>query len=84
VQGCPEGHVLRVHYNACRHRLCPQCGALARERWLQAECARLLPCAHHHVIFTVPHELNELWRCNQERFASTLFDTVSETLNLKT
>ena len=42
VQGCPEGHVLRVHYNACRHRLCPQCGALARERWLQAECARLL------------------------------------------
>ena len=31
VQACPEGHIERVWYNSCRHRLCPQC------RWLQIE-----------------------------------------------
>jgi hypothetical protein len=80
VQGCPEGHVMRVHYNACRHRLCTQCAALARSRWLEAERARLLPCAHHHVIFTIPHELNALWRFNQARLVDALFECASATL----
>jgi hypothetical protein len=25
IQACPEGHVERVWYNSCRHRLCPPC-----------------------------------------------------------
>ena len=53
VQGCIEGHVTQIRYNSCRHRLCAQCAGLARERWLEAERQRLLPCAHHHIIFTI-------------------------------
>lgn len=52
----------------------------ARERWLEAERARLLPYAHHHVIFTVPHELNGLWRYNQAQLSRVLFESVSATL----
>jgi hypothetical protein len=80
VQGCPEGHVIEVQYNSCRHRLCAQCAGLARERWLEAERARLLPLAHHHVIFTIPHEFNPLWRYNRAAFANLLFASVSATL----
>ena len=28
VQACPEGHIERVWYNSCRHRVCPQCTQL--------------------------------------------------------
>lgn len=54
---CPEGHFVRAHYHSCRHRSCPQCNALASARWLEAQKAKLLDCPHHHMVFTIPHEL---------------------------
>jgi Transposase zinc-binding domain len=64
VQACPEGHLERIWYNSCRHRMCPQCAWVQIERWLAKQKARLLACEHYHVIFTLPHELNELWLAN--------------------
>ena len=85
VQRCPNGHVERVWYNSCRNRACPQCNGLARERWLQRTQARLIDCAHWHVIFTIPHQLNILWRLNTPAMMDALFaaarDTLLELLN---
>jgi hypothetical protein len=80
VSRCPNGHVERVWYNSCRHRSCPQCNALARERWLAKMRSRLIECAHHHVIFTIPHELNALWRLNTPVMMQALFAAVRATL----
>lgn len=80
VIGCPEGHVQRIAYNSCRHRSCPQCAQLERERWLSGWKARLLDCPHHHVVFTVPHELLWLWRYNKRLFSSALFWAASQSL----
>lgn len=80
VQRCPNGHVERVWYNSCHHRACPQCNGLARERWLQRMRARLIECAHHHVIFTIPHELNGLWMLNTPALMQALFAAVRSTL----
>lgn len=80
VIGCPHGHVQRIAYNSCRHRSCPQCSALERERWLASWQAKLLDCPHHHVVFTVPHELLPLWRYNKELFTSGLFWAASQAL----
>ncbi|TWU36723.1 putative transposase [Novipirellula aureliae] len=80
VNSCPEGHYHQIAYNSCRHRSCPQCGWLPKELWLDGWRKRLLPCPHHHVIFTVPHELNDLWRFNKAVFADTLFAAASQTL----
>jgi transposase-like zinc-binding protein/putative transposase len=77
---CPEGHIEQAYYNSCHQRYCPQCQALATERWLQAQKARLLACAHHHLIFTIPHELNELWSFNRVAMAKLLFGAVRDTL----
>jgi hypothetical protein len=41
IQACPEGHVERVWYNSCRHRLCPPCAWRQVERWLVRQKARL-------------------------------------------
>ena len=77
---CPEGHVEHASYNSCHQRYCPQCQGLATERWLQAQKARLLNCAHHHLIFTIPHEFNVLWRFNRAPMAQLLFAAVRDTL----
>ena len=80
VQRCPEGHVARVHYNACRHRSCPCCSALPRARWAETQAGRLLGCAHYHVVFTLPHELIALWTHNRAWLNDTLFQCARDTL----
>jgi len=84
VQACPEGHVERVWYNSCRHRVCPQCMQLQIAQWLEKQQARLLSGDHYHVIFTIPSELNALWLANVRELATHLFhaawDTLSELL----
>lgn len=80
VKRCPEGHVARAWYNSCHQRRCPQCQAIATERWLEAQKARPLACAHHHLIFTIPHELNVSWSFNCVAMARILFAAVRDTL----
>jgi len=80
VQRCPNGHVQRVWYNSCRHRACPQCNGLAREQWLERTRSRLIDCAHWHVVFTIPHELNVLWMLNTPAMMSMLFEAARDTL----
>jgi hypothetical protein len=80
VQRCPNGHLERVWYNSCRHRACPQCNGLAKEQWLERTRARLIDCAHWHVVFTIPHELNVLWMLNTAAMMSALFGAARDTL----
>ena len=80
VQRCPNRHVERVWYNSCRHRACPQCNGLAKEQWLERTRARLIECAHWHVVFTIPHELNVLWMLNTAALMGALFGAARDTL----
>jgi len=80
VQRCPEGHVERVWYNSCKHPACPQCNTLASERWLDKIRAKLLDCDHYHAIFTLPHQLNDLWWHNNTLMANLLFQAATATL----
>ena len=80
VQKCPNGHVEGAWYNSCRHRSCPQCSHLPRERWLGKQKARLLACDHYHVIFTIAHELHQLWWLNSRLMIELLFQSARDTL----
>ncbi|NNK49417.1 MAG: hypothetical protein HKP01_11125, partial [Gemmatimonadetes bacterium] len=48
----------RFVWRSCRNRHCPKCQTLAKERWLDARVAELLPVDYVHVVFTLPHALN--------------------------
>ncbi len=80
VQACPDGHMARIWYNACRHRAYPPCASLQIERWLALQQARLLACDHSHVLFTLPHDLNPLWLANGPLMTPLLLQAVRETL----
>jgi hypothetical protein len=70
----------QYHYHSCRNRHCPQCQTLAKERWLAARRAELLPVPYFHVVFTLPHELNALAQGNPRAIYGLLFAAVSQTL----
>jgi len=74
---CGERH---YRYHSCRNRHCPQCQTLAKERWLAARRAELLPVPYFHVVFTLPHELNALAQGNPRALYGALFAAVSKTL----
>ena len=80
VQACPEGHFEKNHYNSCKHRICPLCAFIQVQRWLFKQKARLLGCAHYHVVFTIPHELNILWKYNSTLMTNMLFHSAIETI----
>jgi len=77
---CPFGHYQDIAYNSCHHRCCSQCNTFPRAQWLDAWKQRLLPCPHHHIVFTTPQELVPLWRYNKALFATTLFAAASQSL----
>jgi hypothetical protein len=80
VQACPDGHMSRIWYHACRHRSCPQCASLQTERWLALQRARRLACDHDHVIFPLPHALNALWLAHVPVMPPLLLQAVRDTL----
>jgi hypothetical protein len=75
--GC--GH-RAISYNSCRNRHCPKCQGQARDRWLEARRAELLPTPYAHVVFTLPHQLAPLALQNKEIIYGLLFRASAQTL----
>jgi hypothetical protein len=79
-QTCDTCGAERIAYNSCRNRHCPKCQTLAKERWLAARRAELLPVEYFHVVFTLPHALNPLAQGNPRIIYTLLFRAVAATL----
>src|ERR1700689_939329 len=69
-----------LSYNSCRNRHCPKCQTSARERWIAARRAELLPTPYVHVVFTLPRELAPLALHNQKLVYDLLFRASAQTL----
>ena len=77
---CDQCGYEKPAYNSCRNRHCPKCQTVAKEKWLDARRAELLPCGYFHLVFTLPHELNSIILGNKERLLGLLFSTVNQVL----
>jgi hypothetical protein len=80
TEACDTCGAIRISYNSCRNRHCPKCQTLAKERWLAARRAELLPIEYFHVVFTLPHALNPLAQGNPRVLYPLLFGAAAETL----
>lgn len=58
----------RIHYilHSCRNRHCPRCQGIDKELWIEDRKGELLPVKYYHVVFTVTHDLLEVFRFNRE------------------
>ncbi|MEE8208320.1 MAG: IS91 family transposase [Nitrosomonadaceae bacterium] len=79
-QACDNCGVVKVHYNSCGNRHCPQCQGANRERWLLERDHNLFDVAYHHLTFTVPAELRGLFKMNESLLYNILFAGMWQTL----
>ena len=77
---CDHCGTLEISFNSCGNRHCPKCQTLAKQRWLERQCADLLDIDYWHQVFTLPHDLNALALGNPEVLYALLFRAASETL----
>ncbi len=67
-------------YFACRDRHCPRCGRGATEAWCGKQRQAALPVTYHHLVFTLPHELNPWVQLHPRELYGLWFESVSDTL----
>ena len=75
--GCGKLH---LSYNSCRNRHCPKCQGHQREAWVQQREAELLNVPYFHVVFTLPHHLNDLCQKHPKLLYGLLFRTAWKTM----
>jgi len=79
-EACDTCGVIRYSYNSCRDRHCPKCQLGKQTKWVEKLQDEVLPVKHYHVIFTVPHSLNDVCLWNDKLYYNLLFKVVWETL----
>ncbi len=80
MQQCDHCGYEQPAYNSCRNRHCPKCQSTAKQKWLNARSAELLPCGYFHLVFTLPHGLNPLILVNKRLLLGALFGKASDVL----
>ncbi len=77
---CDQCHKHHLQYHSCRNRHCPQCGCQASQNWVDARMQDVLPVTYHHLVFTLPHQLNPWVTQYRETVFRLLFASVWSTL----
>jgi hypothetical protein len=68
-------------YNSCRNRHCPKCQGAKQAIWVEELINATLPVKHYHIIFTIPHALNDICLWNDSMCYNLLFSAVWRTLH---
>jgi len=66
LYACDHCGALAYRYHSCRNRHCPKCQEDRAQDWLERVRARLLPCDHYLLTFTLPQELRPIARAHQK------------------
>lgn len=77
---CDTCHSVRYSYNSCGDRHCPKCQAAKQAFWIDDLIHNTLPIKHYHIVFTAPHQLNQLCLHNSKVFYALFFAAVWNTL----
>ena len=82
VRRCADCGHAAIAYNSCRNRHCPKCQGRAREAWVAARQAELLPVPYFHVVFTLPAPAGAIAFQNKAAVYAILFRAAAETLRV--
>jgi len=80
IDHCDKCGYVQQAYNSCRNRHCPKCQFVKKIQWVDKLAANLPPVKHFHVVFTIPHHLNNLFYINQDKAYSLLFKAANKAL----
>jgi len=80
VERCADCDHVRLAYNSCRNRHCPKCCASQQAHWLARESQNLLPVEYHHVVFTLPAEVNPIGLLNPATIYDATMSAAAQTV----
>jgi hypothetical protein len=80
VEQCDYCSEIQYAYNSCRNRHCPKCESFKAADWIEERQVELLPVPYFHVVFTLPHELNNGVLYNKRILYDLLFQAAWKTL----
>lgn len=80
-QQCSHCGFNSPQYHSCRDRHCPQCQGQAQIAWGEKQIQSVLPVNYYHLIFTLPHHLNNWIERHPEVIYQQLFQSVWRTLD---
>lgn len=78
---CDDCGAVRYQYNSCGDRHCPKCQSIKQALWVDKLINDTLPVKHYHIVFTVPHSLNDVCLWNDRLYYKLLFRSVWKTLH---
>jgi hypothetical protein len=81
VTACSSCGHIKVHYNSCGNRHCPQCQGVNKEMWILEREYDLLNVKYFHVVFTLPSELRTICYQNKRLVYNLLFSCAWQTLD---
>ena len=77
---CDNCGTIRYSYNSCGDRHCPKCQNTKQAIWVEELIESTLVVKHYHIVFTVPHSLNDICLWNDKLYYKILFSSVWQTL----
>jgi hypothetical protein len=80
LYACDDCGALDYRYHSCRNRHCPTCQQDRAQDWLMRLRARLLPCDHYLLTFTLPQEVRALAHSHQKQVYALLLQTAAATV----
>ncbi|MCG8603523.1 IS91 family transposase [bacterium] len=80
IEACDHCDYRQPAYNSCHNRHCPKCQGIARRRWVSARLKEIFPVPYYHVVFTLPHRLNNLALYNKHLIYHLFYRAASYTL----
>lgn len=77
---CKECGEVSFMYHSCKNRFCPTCSWKDTIQWAKKIKNDMLDIPHRHVVFTLPHKLNELIKDNRGSLLKILFQVSADSL----
>jgi len=77
---CEECGEISQVYHSCKNRFCPTCSWKDTMLWAEKMKNQMLDIPHRHVVFTLPHKLNDLISGNKWELLSALFKAAAEAM----
>ena len=77
---CQECGEISQVYHSCKNRFCPTCSWKDTMQWAEKMQGQMLDIPHRHVVFTLPHKLNDLISDNKWELLSALFKAAAEAI----
>jgi len=80
IEICDHCSFEQPAYNSCHNRHCPKCQGISRRIWVAERMKELLPVPYFHVVFTLPHRLNDLVLYNKQILYNIFYRAAAYTL----